>query len=519
MSGHVFVVRGDLKRLACDAVVLPCDDAYNIDSVWREFLPVGLPPVSGTSWLRLTSHPDDHAGVALAPSKGRQVRAVVTTVASMVGSQAAPSDVAARLAAGVQHISSGLEPQGGRHLPLIAVPLAGTGSGGLAHRRGEVIAALLPALRRAAYGVDVALVLWHRSDVAAVQEARVGDADWTELTSELIQEADRLGTLAGHDRLSLFVGAGVSKPVGFPDWWGLLAELATKAELTIDPTEKDPLRAATPIVAAFGPAYHETMAGLLGGENPQHAIGHALLAGLQVRQMVTTNFDCCLERALDSSLEGEGRYRVLTRKLADSSVPWLLKLHGDLAQPGSLVLTEQDYEKQRQDYQALYGVVQGLMLTSHLLFVGFGLTDQNFLELAASVTTVRKSAMVDDGPGDTKAGTALALTRSIADTHQGFAGDLHLLPITDDSEVEAAARLLEIFLDRLAWRAAREHGLSAEYLLDDNYASGLNAADRELRSALTSMLKTLPAEARTSAGWRRVEETLQSLGYGHGRSV
>ena len=83
----------------------------------------------------------------------------------------------------------------------------------------------------------------------------------------------------------------------------------------------------------------------------------------------------------------------------------------------------------------------------------------------------------------------------------------------------AAARLLEIFLDRLAWRAAREHGLSAEYLLDDNYASGLNAADRELRSALISMLTTMPAEARTSAGWRRVEETLQSLGYGRGHSV
>ena len=64
--------------------------------------------------------------------------------------------------------------------------------------------------------------------------------------------------------------------------------------------------------------------------------------------MVTTNFDCCLERALDSNLEDDGRYRMLARKLADSSVPWLLKLHGDLAQPGSLVLTEQDYEKQRR---------------------------------------------------------------------------------------------------------------------------------------------------------------------------
>ena len=38
------------------------------------------------------------------------------------------------------------------------------------------------------------------------------------------------------------------------------------------------------------------------------------------------------------------------------------------------------------------------MLTSHLLFVGFGLNDQNFLELAASVTNVRKSAVAGRRP-------------------------------------------------------------------------------------------------------------------------
>ena len=222
MSGHVFVIRGDLKRLACDAVILPCDDAFNINSVWQEFLPVGLPTVPGTGWLRLaSSHPEDVTGVDLAPSKGRRVRAVVTTVDSMVGSQDEPNVVAARLAAGVRHVSTGLEPQGARHVPLIAVPLVGVGSGGLAHRRGEVIAALLPALRQAADGVDVALVLWNRSDLAAVQAVRDDNADWDELTTELIAEADRLGTLAGHDRLSLFIGAGVSKPVGLPDWWDL----------------------------------------------------------------------------------------------------------------------------------------------------------------------------------------------------------------------------------------------------------------------------------------------------------
>src|SRR4051794_8817969 len=98
MSGHVFVARGDLTRLACDAVVLPCDDEFNINRLWQEFLRPGLPPVPDSSWLRLTGRAGDTDGVDLEPSKRRRVRAVVTTVDSMVGSHAAPNDVAAQLA-------------------------------------------------------------------------------------------------------------------------------------------------------------------------------------------------------------------------------------------------------------------------------------------------------------------------------------------------------------------------------------------------------------------------------------
>jgi hypothetical protein len=66
------------------------------------------------------------------------------------------------------------------------------------------------------------------------------------------------------------------------------------------------------------------------------------------------------------------------------------------------------------------------------------------------------------------------------------------LPITEGTDLTAAARLLEIFLDRVAWQAAREHDLSAEYLLDDNYRSALEPPDQALASALTSMVARLP---------------------------
>jgi hypothetical protein len=39
----------------------------------------------------------------------------------------------------------------------------------------------------------------------------------------------------------------------------------------------------------------------------RHAVGNAPLAGLRVKQMVTTNFDPCLELALETVLKGEFR--------------------------------------------------------------------------------------------------------------------------------------------------------------------------------------------------------------------
>lgn len=191
------------------------------------------------------------------------------------------------------------------------MPLAGTGAGGLKHRRGEVIEVLLPRLRAAAQGFDIALVLWNARDVAAVQQQREAGRDWPELSDHLSLEADSLGKLAGSGRLSLFIGAGVSKPVGLPDWWSLLKGLANDAGISADwsDTVSDPIEIATPIVDQLGPDFHQAVVKRL--DSSRHGIGHALLAALRVKQMVTSNFDPCMELALDQPLDR--RYRVLTQ--------------------------------------------------------------------------------------------------------------------------------------------------------------------------------------------------------------
>ena len=500
MTGHLFVMQGDLTRLACDAVVVPCDSALNVTRGWQPLLPPDLPD-GDNDWLRLPGAADEHGVVELPSAGTRRTFALVT-----VEDAASPQDVVDRTWQGLTRIARDLQAHDRRHIPLIGLPLVGTGAGGLDTRRGEVVAALLEAQRTRALPVDLALVLNDRRDFAATQ-ARRNEGDWPTLSQPsapdgLISQADRLGGLAARGELSLFLGAGVSLPAGLPDWWTLLDRLAAAAGCAPPERDQDPYDAATPIIEALGDSYHEVITRELDSTR-RHAVGHALLASLRLRQMVTTNFDSCAERALEP-LHPDG-VRVMTRQVPTGDRPWLLKLHGDIQRPHTLVLTTAEREAHHEHAAALRGVVQGLMLTSHLLFVGYSLADKSFLDLAQAVTTVRAQA---DEPPDT-AGTALALSED--DVRTLAYQELTMVPMARDASGAEAARRLEIFLDRLVWRASTHHDLAAEYLLDDRYASSLGKGDLELRDALSHLREVGPA-AKDSAAWRRIAQALKELG-------
>jgi hypothetical protein len=296
--------------------------------------------------------------------------------------------------------------------------------------------------------------------------------------------------------------------VGLPDWNGLLERLARAGDIE-GPCGLDPEAAASEIKSALPlETYrHELIEAL---NSRLHGIGHALLASLSVTQMVTTNFDPCMELALEGAL-GADEFRVLIRQVADGSKPWLLKLNGDISDPDSIVLTTEDFKHHSVENEALHGVVQSLLLTSHLLFVGFSFTDKSFLKLAESVARVLSKAR-GTSPGE-QSNTAIALTPN--DLKRVGYKDLDILKMSDSvTNVGNAARLLEVFLDRLCWKAISDNDRAAEYLLDDRYLSSLTIEDKELREALLSLVdNTSPNVKSKSPGWKRIEAVMHDLGW------
>jgi hypothetical protein len=161
-------------------------------------------------------------------------------------------------------------------------------------------------------------------------------------------------------------------------------------------------------------------------------------------------------------------------------------------------------------------MVQSLLLTGHVLIVGYSLSDENVIRLAHQVREELKQGVGKDEP----VGTLLPLVEDPI-RKRLWRRDLHHVPMrpdaapASDADPGDAARTLEVFLDRLAWRTAVRSTGAEQYLLDDRYAAVTrSASDAALRRHIGQFLGSLPPEAQRSGGWRIVRDALRQLGQG-----
>lgn len=394
----------------------------------------------------------------------------------------------------------------GRARPLIAVHAIGTGLGGTRHRKAEVIFRQLEVMQafvdEEGRNLDLVFVAFEASAFAAAQACRrrgIGERDlFPELSSAQRAHAQDLARRALNGNLVAFLGAGVSIPAGLPSWGQLLhdaaagtPELASRVEAL---QSLDPLDQAQ-IVERFVPSLREDVAARL--QPPQAALAHSLLASLPVAEFVTQNYD----RLFELAAAGAGApVAVIPGTRVAEETRWLLKMHGSVDRPDEIVLTREDYLRYSEGRAALSAIVQALLITKHMLFVGFSLSDPNFHRIADDVRRVLQAK------GDPFGSVLLLLGDELRETL--WSDDLSLIACAPaGSDLAEAARLHDVFLDCLLFEASA----SAAYLLDEAYAHALSAPERELRDALRD-LRRFEAELGGTPTWDAVARLLASLG-------
>jgi hypothetical protein len=372
----------------------------------------------------------------------------------------------------------------------------------------------------------VALVCWDAASHAAAQAQRaavekVDRAVWPEeLTADLRARAEVLAEYARHDQLALFLGAGVSAAAGLPRWAELITRLAAYAGMS-GAERQELARVGSALDQAtiierwleerkanekIGAAVKAVLSG-----HEHYALTHALLAALPVREVITTNYDQLFDTAWQHT-DPDG-ISVLPDGIRRNGRRWLLKMHGCLSRPERVVLTRSSYIRYDQGLPALAGLVQGLLLTRHILFVGFSMTDDNFHRLVDGVRRLRGEHTEGE-----HLGTALWLGKDALGEIL-WNKDIRRVRMDDRPEAPGtfpfadAARRLEIFLDYFVSRTRD----ASHLLVGKHFDPLLSAGERALRDALQNLAHlehgAFAAEVRETVAWPRIKRLLRGLGF------
>jgi hypothetical protein len=152
MPGHVFIVRADLTKLACDAWLLPCDETLIVSPGWHETLPPSLRDRLGS---------DSRLDIRVPAGWGNDgIRARRLTEWNSADDEPQPwlvntggnpeTEDGWYLEGLHQFVEAAAadrsESRYGRARPLVGLPLIATGLGGRAEDAGAIVKMLLPEL-------------------------------------------------------------------------------------------------------------------------------------------------------------------------------------------------------------------------------------------------------------------------------------------------------------------------------------------------------------------------------------
>lgn len=208
-------------------------------------------------------------------------------------------------------------------------------------------------------------------------------------TADLVEKFGR-AVLSGD--AALFIGAGLSRSAGLPDWASLIDPMRARCNIPV--LEDLPLVAeyiANDAANGGLPALHAHILADITGRRPKPAVGHRLLSRLPVREIWTTNYDRLLEDVMPSAAVAFNERTI--REIA-SDERTLIKMHGSISTSGTWeelpVITRTDYERYEPDHPRTWTILRASYLSRRFLFLGFSFADPNvevLLRLARTLGT------------------------------------------------------------------------------------------------------------------------------------
>jgi len=525
VSGHVFVLRGDATTIACTWRVIPCGTGIDgrpgeVLDHWRTDPRVDQ-ALNDPAWP--SRAPDDRHRAAVLVGPKDQAPGVIAAHAGATGREPAAWFAEALRAVVEVALADGRAPTLPRTRALIVTPLLGTQAGGAGSRRAGVLEQMLAvADDLTVNGVDIAIVVTSQAAYSAAQRVRASDGvrRWqTSLTEQEIEHAERLAAHARAGRLVVFLGAGIGLGAGLPSWKSLITDIANDVGLA-EKANIEELRQMDPRDAAQVLEQHASGAATLtemlrrrfrAVKRP--SLAHGLLASLPIREAATTNYDDLFERAWSAAAAGpaaaaDARIAVVPGADPANADRWLLKVHGDVNAKGPLVLSREEYARFERGGGAITSLLSALLLTRHLLIVGYSLTDETFHRIAGEVRALRRTQVADlvrhDREPKSAPGTALTV-QTWGLFAELWKEDLSIVDLAQCG-AEDAPRRLEIFLDLLGHLSAPVEA----YVLGAGWQELTDhGPDRDLRDALDKMRNLPPLSAPLQ---RAVNATLERFG-------
>lgn len=215
--------------------------------------------------------------------------------------------------------------------------------------------------------------------------------------------SEALPSLRGHyadGRLIPFIGAGFSKPLGLPSWEDLIGSLAEALDF-----ERDLflLHGTFPQLSQYAEIKDSQAWGLfrhrmgvefdsqVAQERRKSSIQHVALASLNWSTIYTTNFDEHIEGALRDAGKNPSvlaTLRDFTKSEADSDCD-VIKFHGTLSEPESIILSESRYFDRFSLEDPADQRLRSDIISNSFIFIGYSFSDENIRYIWYKINKLR----------------------------------------------------------------------------------------------------------------------------------